>query len=622
MATTIVTPSQIHTTLLVGQGPAGAAPSGAGNAFVTIAVAGQSNVVADSSTDTLTLVAGAGMVITTTAGSDTITFTANPDLSSYAQLTNNSQDIVAGSISLNDLVTASDVVLQVSDGVLQVGATPVNPNATHTGEVTGSGALTVNKTAITGKTLVSAAVGDHVLVADASDSDNLKRVTVQTIVDLAGSGGYTNLTQFVGQTAWRVFYSNTDGDVTELALGTSGQYLKSNGASSAPTWDVPGGSGDVSKVGTPVDNQVGVWTGSGTIEGTTGLTYDGSNFQLTGDIGSTGTRITKGWFTDLQVTNAIAGSVTGNAATVTTNANLTGHITSTGNTAVLGSFTKAQLDTAISDGKVVYVGDALNGTIGATTPAAGTFTTIVAGSATSLLLGTAGSAVGSVGFRNATSGTITVSPPTGALGTVALTLPGTAGTLLVSSGPLGTPSSGTLSNCTGLPISTGVSGLGTGVATFLATPSSANLATAVTDETGSGALVFATSPTLTTPTLGSGSYTNLRSSEVSSTPSGTTQTITLGNGNLQTLSLASTTGNPTVDFVMPSSSAAGSIVLLQHGTTPRDVTWTATGGGTILWAGTQPTWASDAASSYRVIAWRYDGTRLFLSPTDVFTANS
>jgi hypothetical protein len=68
------------------------------------------------------------------------------------------------------------------------------------------------------------------------------------------------------------------------------------------------------------------------------------------------------------VTNAIAGSVTGNAATVTTNANLTGHVTSTGNAAVLGSFTKAQLNTAVSDGDVVYSGDALG------TPSSGTLT--------------------------------------------------------------------------------------------------------------------------------------------------------------------------------------------------------------------------------------------------------
>lgn len=76
---------------------------------------------------------------------------------------------------------------------------------------------------------------------------------------------------------------------------------------------------------------------------------------------------------------------------------------------------------------------------------------------------------------------------------------------------LGTPASGNLINCTGLPVATGVSGLGTSVATFLATPSSANLRTAVTDETGTGALVFATSPTLVTPALGtpsSGTLTN------------------------------------------------------------------------------------------------------------------
>jgi hypothetical protein len=68
---------------------------------------------------------------------------------------------------------------------------------------------------------------------------------------------------------------------------------------------------------------------------------------------------------------------------------------------------------------------------------------------------------------------------------------------------LGTPASGVLTNCTGLPIATGVTGLASGVATFLATPSSSNLRSAVTDETGSGALVFGTSPTVVTPTIAS-----------------------------------------------------------------------------------------------------------------------
>lgn len=68
-----------------------------------------------------------------------------------------------------------------------------------------------------------------------------------------------------------------------------------------------------------------------------------------GILGSTGTRIVKGWFTDLTVTNNIAGSITGNAATVTTNANLTGAVTSSGNATSLGSFTSAQLAGALTD---------------------------------------------------------------------------------------------------------------------------------------------------------------------------------------------------------------------------------------------------------------------------------
>ena len=64
-------------------------------------------------------------------------------------------------------------------------------------------------------------------------------------------------------------------------------------------------------------------------------------------------------------------------------------------------------------------------------------------------------------------------------------------------GALGTPASATLTNATGLPVSTGISGLGTGVATFLGTPSSANLSAALTTKTGTGNAVFGTGPTVT-----------------------------------------------------------------------------------------------------------------------------
>lgn len=74
---------------------------------------------------------------------------------------------------------------------------------------------------------------------------------------------------------------------------------------------------------------------------------------------------------------------------------------------------------------------------------------------------------------------------------------------------LGTPISGTLTNAAGLPIATGVSGLAAGVASFLATPTSANLRTAMTDETGTGANVFATTPTLVTPILGVATATSV-----------------------------------------------------------------------------------------------------------------
>jgi hypothetical protein len=140
-------------------------------------------------------------------------------------------------------------------------------------------------------------------------------------------------------------------------------------------------------------------------------------------------------------------------------------------------------------------------------------------SALGLGVGSAGSFVVNGGVLGTpSSGTLTnttglpISTGVSGLGTgVATALAvniGTAGSVILNGGALGTPSSGTLTNATGLPISTGVSGLGAGIATFLATPSSANLASAVTDETGTGALVFAGSPTFT----GTANFANIGAS--------------------------------------------------------------------------------------------------------------
>lgn len=75
----------------------------------------------------------------------------------------------------------------------------------------------------------------------------------------------------------------------------------------------------------------------------------------------------------------------------------------------------------------------------------------------------------------------------------------TAAMVVGTGGSLAATGSGTIT-ATAVPVG-GISGLGIGVATFLATPSSANLASALTDGTGSGVAVFGTSPTLATPAI-------------------------------------------------------------------------------------------------------------------------
>ena len=174
---------------------------------------------------------------------------------------------------------------------------------------------------------------------------------------------------------------------------------------------------------------------------------------------------------------------------------------------------------------------------------------------------------------------------------------GSGGAFVVNGGALGTPASGTLTNVSGLPISTGVSGLGAGVATFLGTPTSANLAAVVTDETGSGALVFATSPTLVTPALGtptSGILTNATGLPLTT---GVTGTLPIGNGGtgqttasaaFNALSPVTTTGDLIIGNGTNSATrlaiGANGYVLTSNGTT---ATWAAsTGGVTSFSAGT------------------------------------
>ncbi len=126
------------------------------------------------------------------------------------------------------------------------------------------------------------------------------------------------------------------------------------------------------------------------------------------------------------------------------------------------------------------------------------------------------------------------------------------------------------------PAVTEVTGLGTGVATWLATPSSANLLAAMTDETGTGSLVFATSPTLVTPTIGAATGTSLSvTGQLTSTvatgtaPLVVTSTTPVSNlsigGNAATATTATNLAGGLAGSI-PYQTAAGTTSLLAKGT--------------------------------------------------------
>ncbi len=143
---------------------------------------------------------------------------------------------------------------------------------------------------------------------------------------------------------------------------------------------------------------------------------------------------------------------------------------------------------------------------------------------TTLGSGVTGSSLTSVGTL--TSGTLG-----SGFTTVATSVGGTGLTSFTTNGAVYATSSSALTTGT-LPVAsggTGITSFGSGVATWLGTPSSANLAAAVTDETGSGSLVFGTSPNFTTSvTTGSTTFSAFNATATTLNIGGAATTLTMG----------------------------------------------------------------------------------------------
>jgi hypothetical protein len=427
---------------------------------------------------------------------------------------------------------------EVGGTVTSVGGTGTVQGLTLSGTVTSSGNLTLGGSLAdvdltsqvtgtlpianggTGSTTASGALTNFGITATATELNYTDGVTsniqaqldakVGTVTSVGGTGTVDGLTLSGTVTSSgdltlsgsvSIDNSNWSGADLSLANGGTGASLVDPNADRIFFWDDSAGATTFLTVGS-------------------GLQISGTTLENTQSGGSVTSVAGTGNVNGLTLSGTVttSGSLTLGGTLAINNSDWSGTDLSLANGGTGASLTDPNADRIFfwddSAGATTFLtvgsGLQISGTTLENTQSGGTVTSVAVSGGTTGLTTSGGPITG--------SGTITLA------GTLAVANGGTGvttstgtGSVVLSSSPtlttpnLGTPSAATLTNATGLPISTGVSGLGTGVATFLGTPSSANLRAALTDETGTGSAVFATSPTLVTPVLGtptSGTLTN------------------------------------------------------------------------------------------------------------------